>query len=484
MGKIRKFLQPYDWNVLLQEISTAIIACGVTVVYLSSGFSESRPWLAAISMIVAACVTVKCMIYTTAVDFNRYKRTGRRSYLYRPDFSDCLQEMCTAVSGLVLGAYLAPVFLSLFRFERFIYPDFKFGLLLIAAVIGLKIYLYSQTRKITRRQDDLALFGRDCLYALPTWGIGFLAGCYVYVCGVLFIPAQSYPDHYSPHVFEKRTVLIGPIFGDGQTLREQYQYRSFGQLWQDPYTGNHLLGAVLAVILCLALKGYEFSRRILPQLAQRSLGRPVSRAPTRVPAKGAPRSASPRSAPARPRSGVVNDSNGKAKEYRTFPIKPIQHAQLGKTQRLAQPQGGRTPEQNRKNLSATGKHRAQDRAKLQNLAATGQHRIVKPQRPAPSGKISAHTREHRLDDLGQGDHRTQEYRAPRLSREIDLRSFLMWELITFILGMAMGILAIPLLRNAFFYKRSAYPPLAIVLVAIILCLAALRLWKAIPQSRN
>ncbi len=256
----------YDYTLFIQEVCTLIIAMGGFIFYETYNDNRFFAGNAFLASFAAIALYVKAHFYVERSKLI-LKIRAKESFIRQINLNVFLHETTTILLALTVVPYLVPVFKSAFVFEKFTYPspDWLFTALVLTILLKLALYTKIVYLKVTQKPQVKfhpervsevvkdAPWGR-IIQTVCTLLIGFMIGSYMYKAGSFFVYAEEHPQHYSPYVFEKKTALIGPIFGKDRYIREEYKYQTYEQIMSDPVAQPYLKKYEILMIICLLLK--------------------------------------------------------------------------------------------------------------------------------------------------------------------------------------------------------------------------------------
>jgi hypothetical protein len=411
-----------DRDLYVHEISMLTIATGVTTIFTARACQEASLVLLAIAALVSAGFVVKSMLYMGVTTWHPAGKKRRHDIPPRPLI--LCQETCTTLVGVVCGLYLAPLVQSLFQIDRYDYPEPWMAMTFVAFLLVIKGALYSdELRSFWRSHRRRSRF----LQIAATLFIGCLLGLFLYHSRWAFKPAEWWPERYQD-VYERPTALISPLFGSF-SIKEEYCVRPWASLWQDEKSRLYLEIGIALLILCLLLK-FHLYRKIYPHSSNIIAAATLRPAPSRA--------------------------------------APVKQSTSGTTKRMPVPSPGGSK---RVSTASSG------RVNKTTLAKTQEHRI-----PTRSGSSSlARTQEHKISREPIG-----KTRATRMPVAAPRERLTKWEAIHLFSGLGGGLLILPALSNAYWYKRAVYP-YGLFWFTVVVCLgvlSVLHLTQLLPEKKK
>lgn len=204
-GKIREFCHKYDWNQLIQEVTTALIAVGLGLYYFETNkidglFSGDKPYVTTGLVILSACALIKLSIYLSIFDANALKGRGGRKKHKGFDANGFAQEIVTAAFAFIIGIFSTPTVKNAFLFEKADYPDPRIGVALAVLCLFFKIALYAEAINFNNRRAIWQPKKFRPFLAKKDWNkgfqefssiiIGIATGLYMYESRLIFLPEQ------------------------------------------------------------------------------------------------------------------------------------------------------------------------------------------------------------------------------------------------------------------------------------------------------
>jgi uncharacterized membrane protein len=207
-GKISEFCYKYDWNRMINEVGTVLIAVGLGLYYFENDkvnglFSGDKPYVTIGLVVIGVCAVLKLAIYSSLFDANSLKGGGAHKKTHKGvDINGIAQEIVTAALGFILGIFTTPAVKNAFVFQQTEYPNPTLGVGLAVLCLFLKIALYAEAINFNTRHASGVwqpkkfrpfLAKRDWNKAFQEFSsitIGIATGLYMYESRLVFLPEQ------------------------------------------------------------------------------------------------------------------------------------------------------------------------------------------------------------------------------------------------------------------------------------------------------
>lgn len=287
-GQFGRFFRRQDWNILSQEITTAVIGLGLglycyekqvfvgavqwvndvipgTGSFLSQmpGSQaltvESQPFVKAGIIMMAVAGFIKLILYLGIFDLNRMK--GQSSKRRGINISGIFQDILTILLGITIGLFTTPIAKNMILVEQVEYPNPWPGILLTAACLLAKFLLYSEVINLNRGGRWIQPHKAKPALARHDWNswtqemtstcIGIGVGFYMYQSGIVtHLGAMGSKilgraEKTASSFWDK---VVSPVTGT------KLNDLSMESLWKDDTARIYLMVGIGMICVCVLIK--------------------------------------------------------------------------------------------------------------------------------------------------------------------------------------------------------------------------------------